>query len=215
LTGDPERFLREHTRLSPVPLVPELELYLADEALPVWHGTEKELAKGDLPPPFWAFAWAGGQALARYVFDRPELVAGKRVLDLASGSGIVAIAAMKAGAASALAADIDPFAQTAIRANAGANGVAVDVQGDDLIGTGLDGFDVVLVGDFFYDRAVADRATAWLAGLAAKGMCVLVGDPGRAYLPKEQLAFVAAYDVPTSRELEDREMKRSVVYRFK
>lgn len=215
MTGEAERFLKEHTRLSPVPLVPELSLHLADEAIPVWEKTEKELAKGALPPPFWAFAWVGGQALARHVFDRPEIVAGKRVLDLASGSGIVAIAAMKAGAASAVAADVDPFAQAAIRANAAANDVHVSVCADDLLGTELKDVDVVLVGDFFYDRALADRATAWLAELSAAGLTVLVGDPGRAYLPKEQLAFVAAYDVPTSRELEDDEIKRSTVYRFK
>lgn len=215
MTGDPERFLRQHTKLAPVPLVPELTLHQADAAIPLWEGTEKELASGALPPPFWAFPWVGGQALARYVFDRPESVAGKRVLDLASGSGIVAIAAMKAGAASAIAADVDPFAQAAIRANATANAVQVTVRGDDLLGAELQDVDVVLVGDFFYDRELADRATPWLAGLGAAGVCVLVGDPGRAYLPKEQLAFVAAYDVPTTRELEDGEIKRSTVYRFK
>jgi predicted nicotinamide N-methyase len=214
VTADPERFLEEHTRLAPVPLVPELRLHLADAAVPVWQATEKALAAGDLPPPFWAFAWVGGQALARYVFDRPECVAGKRVLDLASGSGIVAIAAMKAGAASAIAADIDPFAQAAIRANAAANGVEVTVCAKNLLGSELQDVDVVLVGDFFYDRALADRATAWLAGLSASGIAVLVGDPGRAYLPKEQLGFVAAYDVPTSLEIEDGEVKRSTVYRF-
>jgi predicted nicotinamide N-methyase len=215
LSDDPKAFLEQHTKLAPVPLVPEIELYLADAAVPVWEGTEEHLGESGLPPPFWAFAWIGGQALARYILDRPESVAGKRVLDLASGSGLVAIAAMKAGAASVIAADVDPFAEVAIRANAQANGVTLTVCRQDLVGTSVKDVDVVLVGDFFYDRALADTATAWLAGLCKQDICVIVGDPGRAYLPKEHLAFVAAFEVPTSKEIEDHEVKRSTVYRFK
>jgi predicted nicotinamide N-methyase len=215
LNVDPDGFLARHTKLAPVPLVPEIQLHLADAAVPVWQDTEEVLGTKDLPPPFWAFAWVGGQALARYILDRPESVAGKRVLDLASGSGIVAIAAMLAGAASAVAADVDPFADAAIRANAEANGVTLTIRSDDLLGKPVEDIDVILVGDFFYDRALADQVVPWLCELCEAGICIMVGDPGRAYLPKEHLAFVAAYDVPATKELEDSEVKRSTVYRFK
>lgn len=207
--------LHERTTLSSVPLVPEIRLHLAAEVVPLWQDTETRTGRSGLPPPFWAFAWVGGQALARYVLDRPEAVVGKRVLDLASGSGIVAIAAAKAGAAHVIANDVDRFARAAIGANAAANAVELEIRTDDVIGRPLRGIDIVLVGDFFYDRDLADRTAQWFAQLCEQGTAILIGDPGRAYLPKENLAFVAAYDVPSTREIEDGESKRCTVYRWK
>jgi predicted nicotinamide N-methyase len=201
------------TRVLPVPLVPEIVLHLAEESIPLWRKTEEDLAEVGLPPPFWAFAWAGGQALARYVLDRPVLVAGRRVLDFASGSGLVAIAAVRAGAASAVAADIDAFALAAIACNADANGVALDISGDDLIGTDA-GWDVVMAGDIFYERDLAARVAAWLSLLQDRGATVLIGDPGRSYLPKARLEALATYEVPVTRELEDAEIKRTSVWRL-
>src|SRR3954453_8262693 len=154
--ADKADFIRAHTRLLAVPHAPEIRLYLADEATALWEKTEEELGEMGLPPPLWAFAWAGGQALARYVLDNPDLVRGKRVLDFASGSGLVAIAAAKAGAAEVTAADIDPFCATAIRLNSEANGVGVGFLGTDCVGTDA-GCDVVLAGDVFYDKPFADR----------------------------------------------------------
>ena len=209
---DPHAFIRAETRLRPVALVPEIALYLADEAVPIWHRTEEELGALGLPPPFWAFAWAGGQALARYVLDHPETVAGKSVLDFASGSGLVGIAAMKAGARQAVCADIDPFAVAAIALNGAANCVALAPTQADLIGTDA-GWDVVLAGDIAYERDLAARVFAWLLALAARGAIVLIGDPGRAYLPKAQLEKRADYAVPVTRELEDMEIKRTSVWR--
>lgn len=207
--------VRERTTLSPVPLVPEIRLYLASQSVPTWEATEEEAGETGLPPPFWAFAWVGGQALARYVLDRPDAVQGKRVLDLATGSGIVAIAAKKAGAKTVIAADTDPFAEAAFRANVAANKVDIAFRAADMIGQPLRDIDVVLVGDFFYDRDLAGRTTEWLAALCKGGCCILIGDPGRAYLPKERLAFAAAYDVPASREIEDGDRKRCTVFRWK
>lgn len=208
-----EAFIRDNTALIAPPHVPEIVLHLADEAHELWRRTEEELEAIGLPPPFWAFAWAGGQGLARHVLDNPHLVAGKRVLDFATGSGLVAIAAAKAGAASVLAADIDPFATAAVRLNAEANGVSVGFTGDDLVGTPGD-WDVVLAGDVFYDRAFAERLLPWFEALSARGATVLVGDPGRAYLPKDRLAALAAYEVPVTRALEDAEVKRTTVWRL-
>ncbi|WP_245479594.1 class I SAM-dependent methyltransferase, partial [Hansschlegelia zhihuaiae] len=184
---DPEAFIRAETRVRPVPLAPEISLQVADEAVPLWSRTEEELERAGLPPPFWAFAWAGGQALARHLLDDPETVRARRVLDVGSGSGLVAIAAMKAGAASVLAVDVDPFAVAAIGVNAAANGVAVSVLGDDLIGGPRLPVDLVTVGDLFYERDVAARLLAWLDFYLADGVPVLVGDPGRTYLPKDRL----------------------------
>lgn len=209
--ADPLAFIRAETRLRPVPLVPEIALHVADEAVPLWQRTEEELGEMGLPPPFWAFAWAGGQALARYVLDHPETVKDKRVLDFASGSGLVGIAAMTAGAAHVTAADIDAFALAAITLNAEANAVAVTPDGADLIGTD-GGWDTVLAGDIFYERDLAARVFAWLGGLAARGATVLIGDPGRTYLPKDRLALLAEYNVPVTRELEDAEIKRTRVW---
>ena len=212
---DRKAFIRANTRLKPVPHVPEVSLHVADESVPIWQKTEEELNAIGLPPPYWAFAWAGGQALARYVLDNPGIVAGKRVLDLASGSGLVAIAAAMAGAAPVIAADIDPFTEAAVALNADANDVYVEVLLHDL----LDGaaspvprYDVILVGDLFYERDTAARALAFLNRHAAAGAHVLVGDPGRAYLPKERLTRLAEYSVPVTRELEDLDVKRTTVW---
>lgn len=213
--ADPLAFIRENTRLLPVPHAPEIVLHVADEATALWQKTEDELEAIGLPPPFWAFAWAGGQALARYVLDHPQVVAGRRVLDFASGSGLVAIAAAKAGAVHVTASDLDGFAIPAIGLNAAANGVAdrITAVRDDLIGTDP-GSAVVLAADIFYEADLAGRVTAWLAGLHARGATVLVGDPGRSYLPRDRLEQLATYEVPVSRSLEDAEIKRSSVWRF-
>jgi len=208
-----ENFIRANTALIAPPHVPEIALHLADEAHALWHRTEEELEEIGLPPPFWAFAWAGGQGLARHVLDHPHRVAGRRVLDFASGSGLVAIAAMKAGAAHVLAADIDPFCATAIALNAAENGVAVDFTAEDLVGRPGD-WDVVLAGDVFYDRGFAERLLPWFAALKATGAEILVGDPGRAYLPKTGLDRLATYEVPVTRALEDSEVKRTTVWRL-
>lgn len=208
-------FIRANTRLLPVPHAPEIKLHLADEATELWQKTEEELAEIGLPPPFWAFAWAGGQALARYILDHPELVAGRRVLDFASGSGLVGIAAAMAGASAVTATDLDPFSIPAIGLNAEANGVLSRIAAlqADIIGTDP-GDAVVLAADIFYERDIAGRVTEWLGALHARGATVLVGDPGRAYLPRDRLGVVATYEVPVSRSLEDSEIKRSQVWRF-
>ncbi|MGV1786302.1 MULTISPECIES: class I SAM-dependent methyltransferase [Agrobacterium] len=210
---DPERFILDNTGIMHPPHVPELRLHLATEAHELWLKTEEELEEIGLPPPFWAFAWAGGQGLARYVLDHPESVSGKRVLDFASGSGLVAIAAVKAGAAAVVAADIDPWTETAIRLNAALNGVAIDFTGRNLVGTPVEA-DVLLAGDVFYDRAFADFLVPWFLELADRGVTVLVGDPGRAYLPKQRLYAEATYQVPVTRALEDSEVKKTTVWRF-
>jgi predicted nicotinamide N-methyase len=209
-----ETFIRDNTRLRPVPHIPEISLHVADEAVPLWQKTEEELGAIGLPPPFWAFAWAGGQALARYVLDNPDLVRGKRVLDLASGSGLVAIAAAKAGATFVIANDIDAFAMPAIQLNAAANDVALQTETIDRLepATPLEMFDVVLAGDIFYERDTAARAFAFLERMALQGAAILVGDPGRTYLPKDRLEVRAEYEVPVTRDLEDAEIKRSKVW---
>jgi predicted nicotinamide N-methyase len=212
---DPASFIRANTRLRPVPAVPEIALHLADEAVPLWQRTEEELEEMGLPPPFWAFAWAGGQALARYVLDDRASVAGHRVLDLASGSGLVAIAAAKAGAAPVVASDIDAFAETAMALNATANDVYIDVLGRDLLDDPppvAPRYDAVLVGDLFYERTTAERAFTFVQRHAALGATVLIGDPGRSYLPKQELRQLAEYRIPVTRDLEDQEIKRTAVW---
>jgi predicted nicotinamide N-methyase len=208
-----EEFIHANTTFASPLHVPEIGLYLADEAHDLWHRTEEELAEIGLPPPFWAFAWAGGQGLARYVLDNPAVVRGKRVLDFATGSGLVAIAAAKAGAANVVAADVDPFCAAAVRLSARANGVEITFDGRDFIGEN-NGFDVLLAGDVFYDRALADRLVPWFSRLAAGGTAVLIGDPGRSYLPRDRLTKLAEYQVPVTRALEDAEVKRTTVWRF-
>ncbi|WP_193364552.1 class I SAM-dependent methyltransferase [Mesorhizobium amorphae] len=207
------RFILDNTALMAPPHVPEVLLHLADEAHDLWLRTEDELAAIGLPPPFWAFAWAGGQGLARYVLDHPATVRGKRVLDFASGSGLVAIAAAKAGATEVIAADVDPFCATAIALNTEANQVEVEFFGTDCIGTD-EGWDVVVAGDVFYDKPFADRLMPWFAALKARGAEILIGDPGRSYLPKAGLEPLGVYEVPVTRALEDAEVKRTTVWRL-
>ena len=211
--ADPTTFIRANTRLLPVPLVPEICLHVADEAVPLWSKTEEELGAAGLPPPFWAFAWAGGQALARFVLDHRDHVAGRDVLDLASGSGLVAIAAMKAGAARVIAYDIDQFARTAIAINAADNDVSVEARGDDLLGDAIaPDAQTILAGDIFYESDTAKRAFDFLSMRAAQGATVLIGDPGRSFLPKDRLRKIAEYQVPVSRELEDADIKSTAVW---
>jgi predicted nicotinamide N-methyase len=212
--ADAAVFIAAHTRLLPVPHAPEIRLHLADEATALWQKTEEELGAIGLPPPFWAFAWAGGQALARYCLDNSTVVAGKRVLDFASGSGLVAVAAAKAGAESVAARDIDAFAVAAVGLNAAANRVAVDARCADAIDSD-EGWDTVLAGDICYERDMAARAIAWLARLDARGATVLIGDPGRSYLPRERLEALATYEVPVTRTLEDADIKTTHVWRFR
>ena len=211
---DPEVFIRENTDVLSPPHVPEVRLRLATEAHDLWLKTEEELEAIGLPPPFWAFAWAGGQGLARHVLDHPQLVAGKTVLDFASGSGLVGIAARMAGACAVLAADIDPWSGTAIRLNAALNGVVLDCSAENLVGCDA-GWDVVLAGDVFYDRGFADVLIPWFSALAARGATVLVGDPGRAYCPRDRMEALATYQVPVTRALEDSEVKKTTVWRFR
>ena len=206
-------FIRANTAITPPPLVPEIRLHLATEITPIWQASEDMLARGQVPPPFWAFPWAGGQALARHVLDHRDIVAGKRVLDLGAGSGLVAIAAARAGAARVTAAEIDDFAAAAIALNAALNGVIVDVETADLIGASGGSWDVVVVGDMCYEQPLADRLTGWLRMLAGNGIMVLLGDPGRSYVPTSGLTALARYTVATSRELEDRESREAVVWR--
>ncbi|QOG07493.1 methyltransferase [Aureimonas sp. OT7] len=207
------RFIEANTAIAPLPHVPELRLHLADDAHALWHSTEEELAAMGLPPPFWAFAWAGGQGLARYVLDHPECVAGRRIVDFASGSGLVAIAAMKAGAAHATAVDIDPFAEAAIGLNSGLNGVAVQSLSRQIVGTSLE-TDCLLAGDVFYDKGFAEAIIPWFDTLLRQDVDVLVGDPGRAYLPRDRIRHLATYRVPVTRALEDAEVKRVDIFRY-
>ncbi len=210
---EPKAFILENTDLMRPPHVPEILLHLATEAHDLWLKTEEDLEAIGLPPPFWAFAWAGGQGLARYILDNPQTVTGKRVLDFASGSGLVAIAAKLAGAADVQAADIDPWTQTAVMLNAAENGVEIGFTSENQIGLDVDA-DVVLAGDVFYDRDYAAALVPWFTRLADEGRVVLVGDPGRSYLPKERLERLAVYEVPVTRALEDSEVKKTTVWRF-
>lgn len=210
MTSNPEDFIRANTVAAAPPLVPEISLLLASEVVPLWRATEEELEEMGVPPPYWAFAWAGGQALARYILDHPALVAGKRVLDIGSGSGLVGIAAMKAGAARVTSADIDGFAAAAIAMNAAANQVSIKVASCNLIG-GTAPWDMILVGDLFYERVLAESLLAWVTPLGAE---VLLGDPGRSYFPKSGVEKLATYNVQTTRDLEDREIRETSVYRL-
>lgn len=205
-------FIAANTRLQAVPHAPEISLWLADEITPLWRLTEEELGAMGLPPPFWAFAWAGGQALARWLLDHPAEVAGQRAIDLATGSGLVGIAAMKAGAASVLAADIDPFCAAAVAANATSNGVEIAFTDANLLDAAPPHVDLICAGDVFYEKPMAEAVLAWLKQAQANGTRIIVGDPGRTYFPKSGLTLLAEYTVPTTRELEDQEVKRSRVW---
>ena len=212
-------FVRASTILQSPPIVPEIRLHLASEVMNLWGETEALSAAlasgvGHLPPPYWAFAWPGGQAVARYILDRPTDFAGKTVLDFGAGSGLIAIAAAKAGAAPVVAADIDGLALAAIELNAAANGVFIEPIANDLIGTN-GRWSYVLAGDMCYERPLAERLLAWLRELAAAGTSVLIGDPGRNYFPAGGVERLATYSVPTSRDLEDREMRETAVYRLR
>lgn len=210
---EPAAFILDNTSLLRPPHVPEIVLHLATEVHDLWLKTEGELEEIGLPPPFWAFAWAGGQGLARYILDHPERVRDKRVVDFASGSGLVAIACAKAGARSVLAADIDPWTEHAVRLNAVANHVDVAFTGNNLIGSMLEA-DILLAGDVFYDLAFAKALVPWFEQLVLSGLEILAGDPGRAYLPRERLMALATYEVPVTRVLEDSEVKRTTVWSF-
>lgn len=202
------------TRLQAPPAVPELRLHLADDMEHTWAQVQRELDDGDLPPPFWAFAWLGGQALARHLLDAPDLVSGRRVLDLATGSGVCALAAARCGADDVEAVDVDPVAVAAVRLNAAANGVVVRARCADLLDQPPPDVDVVLAGDVFYDAAMSARVQPWLSAASRAGVCVLVGDPTRHYLPRALLAELSAIEVSTSRDLEGVGRKRVSVYRM-
>jgi predicted nicotinamide N-methyase len=212
-TIDPTAFILAQTAIAAPPLVPEIKLHLATEITPIWEASEATLAEMNLPPPYWAFAWAGGQALTRFLMDHPDWVKGKTVLDFAAGSGLSAIGAAKAGAAKVQAAEIDEFAIAAIGLNARINGVAIDLVREDVVGV-EPRWDVVLAGDVCYERRMAERVIAWFRALAGRGVAILMGDPGRAYLPQSGLLELARYQVPTSLELEDRTMRETIVWRL-
>lgn len=212
MIADRRAFILANTRPQAPPHVPELTLHLADEITPIWRMTEEALEAIGVPPPFWAFAWAGGQALARYILDHPETVAGKTVFDFATGSGLVAIAAMKAGAASVLANDIDVFCEAAVTLNAEANGVAVAFTEANLLDGPPPDAQVLLAGDICYEKPMAEAVMDWLRRGRAQGSTVLIGDPGRTYFRKDDLVKLAEYHVETTRELEDMAIKRTSVW---
>jgi predicted nicotinamide N-methyase len=207
-------FIRRNTAIERPPAVPEIALHLGSEITPLWEMTEKEMNDTGLPPPFWAFAWAGGQAVARYLLDHPDEVRGRAVLDIASGSGLVAIAALKAGARRASAADTDPMCAAAVAVNAEANTVQVEFLGEDLLEVPVPDVDVITAGDVCYERAMTYRMLRWLRAAHEQGIRVLVGDPGRAYLPGEGLLELAVYDVPTTPEIEQEDTRRTGVFTF-
>jgi predicted nicotinamide N-methyase len=208
---DPAEFVRDHVHLAPVALVPEIALHQADDPIGLWELNEGEY-HSEQPPPFWAFAWAGGQALARYLLDHPDVVRGRRVLDLAAGSGLVAIAAARAGAAAVRAVEIDPLAIAAIELNAAVNNVAIITELADILAGDAGDAEVVLAGDVFYSQAMADRVLGFLRRAARSGCTVLVGDPQRAFLPRGQLTEVFSVDVPVTEALESTTVKPTTVY---
>lgn len=204
-------FIEANTRIAQVPGLP-IRIYTADELTPIWEATEKDLEKHNIAPPFWAFPWAGGQALAKYILENPEVVAGKVVLDLASGSGLVAIAAAKAGAAIVEANDIDPMCEAAVAANAELNGVSIEYLGDDLLGAEPPEADIILAADVFYEEIPARRFLAFLKQAHASGVTILAGDPGRTYFPRDAFKLLAEYDVETSTEIENKPVKAARVW---
>jgi predicted nicotinamide N-methyase len=206
-----EAFIRANTVLGRAPLVPEFVLHLATEITPIWQATEDWLRKKNIAPPFWAFAWPGSQAIAREILDRPALVAGRHVLDFAAGCGLASLAAVRAGAARVEAAEIDALAIAATQLNARENGLVVEGLAEDVVGCACR-WDIIFTGDVFYEAPMTRHILPWLLDMAAAGAEVLVADPGRAYLPREQLTEIARYDVPTSLELEDHTQRRTVLY---
>jgi predicted nicotinamide N-methyase len=208
-------FVLRHTRLGAVPGVDAVRLHLGDEILPLWHDVQVETHDPDAPLPYWAFAWGGGLAIARFLADHPEAVIGRRILDIASGSGLCAIAALRAGATEATAVDIDPFAVAAIRVNARANGVRMAVIERDVLDDEPPDADVVLAGDCWYEAGFAARITPWLRAASDSGLDVLIGDPGRRYLPTDELEELACYEVRTTTEVEDLDRKDARVYRLR
>ena len=211
--ADPRRFIEDNTAIESPLLLPELRLHLASEITPLWEASEEALAEKGVPPPFWAFAWAGGQALARYLLDHPEAVRGKTVLDFASGSGLSAIAAARAGAKRVIANEIDAFAVEAIRLNAALNGVELEIEDRDLVGESDPAWQVVIAGDVCYEKTPSERFMLWLRALSGEGREVLMGDPLRTYLPRSGLERVIAYSVKTTREIEDSDLRNAVVWR--
>ena len=211
-----DRFIVENTALAALPLLPEIRLHLATEITPLWTKTQAWLDEEQIAPPFWAFAWVGGQALARFLLDHPEHVRGQRVVDFASGSGLVAIAAAKTGAARVVATEIDPLARRALELNAAANGATIEIAGDDLVGDPLDAFDVLLAGDVLYEQPMASRVGPWLRDRAGAGRCVLIGDPGRNHLlPARHLEELARHDVPALADVESAALRSTGVFRVR
>ena len=207
-------FVLRNTVLRSVPDLPDVRLHLADEVLPLWHAVQVETGDPDAALPYWAFAWGGGLAIARYLLTDPEPVAGKRVFDLGSGSGLCAIAALRAGAATATGVDIDPLSAAAIELNARANSVRVSAIRADVLDEEPPNADVILAGDTWYEAGLAERVLPWLRRARDAGIDVLIGDPGRRYLPTDALVELASYDVRTTTELEDLALKRASVYRL-
>src|SRR4051812_43206109 len=206
-------FVAHHTRLRPVPGIDGIRLHLGDDAATLWQATEAATGVAGAPIPFWAFAWAGGLALARFLAERPEEVRARRVLDFATGSGLVAIAAVQAGADGVVAADIDPFAEAAVELNARANRVRFEFVSRDLLAEPPPGdVDVLLAADTWYEGPLAERVQPWLRAAADSGIRVLVGDPGRRYLPTHGLLEIASYEVETTTQLEDRAVVTSRVF---
>jgi predicted nicotinamide N-methyase len=207
----PAAFVRAHTRPVRPVLVPEVSLLVATDVVALWEAIEQERGSAPSEPPFWAAAWPGGQALARYVLDAPAVVAGRSVLDLGSGSGLVAVAAGLAGARRLVASEIDPFGATAIAVNGEGNGtVPIEVVGD-VLDDGVPDVDVVLAGDVCYDRAMSERVLPYLEAARARGVEVFLGDPGRPYVPRDRLTEVATFDVP---DTEGPQVRRTTVWRL-
>jgi predicted nicotinamide N-methyase len=211
--SDAAAFLRANTAIAAPDLVPEIRLHLATEITPIWQATEAWLAREGIEPPFWAFAWPGSQAMARLILDAPRHVAGRRVLDFAAGCGLAAIAAARAGAALVEAAEIDPLAIAAIRLNAGLNEVAVTPLDGDVVGAPCR-WDLILAGDVCYEALMTAHILPWLRAMAAAGAEVWLADPGRAYVPRERLAEIGRFDVPVTRELEDRDRREVTISRL-
>lgn len=214
---DPEAvkaFIQANTKVIKPPLVPEIKLYLAEESLPIWQKTEEQLQQQNIPPPFWAFAWAGGQALARYLFDNVDVVAGKQVLDIGTGSGLTAIAAKLCGARKVTATDVDPLSILAAQLNATLNQCEVDVLGHNVLAYEPSFNDVIIIADLFYERALAESALSFAKSAKAQGAVVLVGDPNRSYFPASEFTCLQRYEVAVTRELEDALIKKTSVWQL-